>query len=413
MLYPKKYITAKVPISDTGTATTGDEGGARAPQKEKYDDDDQHDGDDQRALDVLDGSADRRRPVENGGDVDALGDGGSQRRQLGRDALDGLDDVCARLAVDDDDDRRLAIQVAGSADVLRGVYDVGHIGQADSRAAVIADHQGFVLVRVGDLVIGDDVRGDQVVGDLAGGLMGILQAEHGLDVLQREAHAAELRGIDFHAHGRERASAHAHLPDALDLRKLLLDDGGSRVVQLGAVVFVRGEPEDHDGRVGRIDLAIRRIGGKVGRQERSRGIDTCLHVARGEIDVAAEVELQRDGRGAERTRRGHLGEARDVAELALQGSGDGRCHDLRAGARQARGNGDGRKINLRQRRDREHREGDGSGHGNRDRQQRGGNGPPDEGCRQDHGSSGGGGWFPGCAAFGAGWRHLANRSKKM
>ena len=243
--------------------------------------------------------------------------------------------------------------------------------------------------------------------------MRILQAERGLDILQRKPHAAELGGIDFHAHGRERASAHAHLPDALDLRKLLLDDRGSCVVQLGAVVFVRGESEDHDRRVGRIDLAIRRIGGKVGRQERSRGIDTCLHVACGAIDVAAEVELQRDGGGAERTRGGHLGEARDVAELALQRSGDGRCHDLRAGARQARANGDGRKIDLRQRGDREHRESDRAGHGNRDGQQRGGNGPPDEGCRENHGSSGGGGSFPGRVASGAGWRHLANRSKKM
>ena len=98
-----------------------------------------------------------------------------------------------------------------------------------------------------------------------------------------------------------------------------------------------------------IDLAIRRIGGKVGRQVRSGGIDAGLHVARGDIDIAAEVELQRDGGGAERTRRGHLGEACDVAELALQGSGDGRCHDLRAGAGQAGGHGNGRKIDLRQR----------------------------------------------------------------
>src|SRR5271169_5469870 len=99
--------------------------------------------------------------------------------------------------------------------------------------------------------------------------MGILQAERGLDVLQREAHAAELGGIDFHAHGRERASTSAYLPNALDLRKLLLDDRGSCVVQLAAIVFVRGKSENHDGRVGRIYLAIRRIGGKIGRQERS------------------------------------------------------------------------------------------------------------------------------------------------
>ena len=54
---------------------------------------------------------------------------------------------CLRPARGDDDDRGPSIQIAGSADILRGVYDVGRIGQADCRAAVIADYQGLACPR--------------------------------------------------------------------------------------------------------------------------------------------------------------------------------------------------------------------------------------------------------------------------
>ena len=83
----------------------------------------------------------------------------------------------------------VAVEVARGADVLRGVYDVGDIGEADRRAVVVTDHQRPVFVRVRDLVVGEDVRGDQVVGELARRLMGVLQAEHGLHVLQCESHS--------------------------------------------------------------------------------------------------------------------------------------------------------------------------------------------------------------------------------
>ena len=44
------------------------------------------------------------------------------------------------------------------------------------------------------------------------------------------------------------------------------------------------------------DFAIGRIAGQVGGQLAARGVDGCLHIAGGGIDVAVEIELQRDGR---------------------------------------------------------------------------------------------------------------------
>ncbi len=55
----------------------------------------------------------------------------------------------------------LAVQVAGGANVLARIGDVGDVGQPDGRAVVIADDQRLVVVGLGDLVVGDDVRGDR------------------------------------------------------------------------------------------------------------------------------------------------------------------------------------------------------------------------------------------------------------
>ena len=56
--------------------------------------------------------------------------------------------------------------------------------------------------------------------------------------------------------------------------------------------------EDQDRRIGGIDLAVGGRGGQVFRQLAAGGVDGRLHVLRGGVDVAVEVELQRDLRRA-------------------------------------------------------------------------------------------------------------------
>ena len=74
-----------------------------------------------------------------------------------------------------------------------------------------------------DLVVGEDVRGHIAVGDLAFGQIGVLQAQHGLQIRNGQSIAGQLRGVRVHAHGRQRAASDIDLPDALDLRQLLLE----------------------------------------------------------------------------------------------------------------------------------------------------------------------------------------------
>ena len=57
---------------------------------------------------------------------------------------------------------------------------------------------------------------------------------------------------------------------------------------------VGGHRQDHDRRVGRVDLAVGRRRRQVARQLPSGGVDRGLDVVGGGVDVAVEIELQRD-----------------------------------------------------------------------------------------------------------------------
>ena len=98
---------------------------------------------------------------------------------------------------------------------------------------------------------------------------------------------------------------------------------------------LRGQRQDQDRRVGRIDLAVGRVAAAGGRQVGARGVDRRLHVARGAVDVAVEVELQRDARRADASSCEVISVTSAIwPRCRSSGVGDARRHRLRAGARQ-------------------------------------------------------------------------------
>jgi len=98
--------------------------------------------------------------------------------------------------------------------------------------------------------------------------------------------------VHFHAHGGQRTSTHLHLADTLNLGQLLREDGRSDIVHLRRGDHVRLHGEDDDGLIGRVYLAVTRIGRKVRGQEGFGGLDGGGHIAGGSINVAAEIKLQ-------------------------------------------------------------------------------------------------------------------------
>src|SRR6266403_3535170 len=161
--------------------------------------------------------------------------------------------------------------------------------------------------------------------------------------------AVELVRVHFDAHGGTRTAPGKNLADAFHLRELLREDGIGSIVDLRGRNIFGTQRQQHDRGIGRIDLAVAGLTGKIGRKLAAGGVDGGLNVARGSIDVAVEVKLKSNAGGTEPARGSHLRDAGDAAELALKGRGNSGGHGFRASARQTRADTDGRKINLRQR----------------------------------------------------------------
>ena len=120
-------------------------------------------------------------------------------------------------------------------------------------------------------------------------------------VVEREpARRGGLR-IDLHAHGEFLRAVDLHLGDAGQLRDLLR--------QHGVGVFVHGRQrqrrrdvgDEQDREVAGIDLAEARRRRHLDRQPALRDRERGLHVERGGVDVAVEVELDGDARACRAT----------------------------------------------------------------------------------------------------------------
>ena len=106
---------------------------------------------------------------------------------------------------------------------------------------------------------------------------------------------------------------------------------------------------------------------------------------RGAVDVAVDVELHDDGRGADGACGRYFRDAGDFAEPALQGRGDGIRHGFRIGAGTGGEDDDRGDVDAGQRGDGEEAIGDDAGKQQSDRQQHGGDGSGNEGSGDVHG----------------------------
>ena len=185
-------------------------------------------------------------------------------------------------------------------------------------------------------------------------------------------------GVDLDPHRRQRRAGDVDLADARKLRQPLLEDVGGEVIELSGRVGRRRHGDDHDRRVGGIDLMVGRILAQAGRQVDPRGDDGRLDVAGGAVDVAIKAELERDAGRAERALRRHLVDVGDLAQVALERRRDRGRHGVGARAWHVRLNGDDGKVDLGQGRNRQPRIAQQSGENDADRQQDRRHRPADE-----------------------------------
>ena len=277
---------------------------------------------------------------------------------------------------------------ARDAVVLHAVDHAADVGQANRRAVAPGDHQVLVGGGIDQLVVGAEGEGKARAVEAALGAVHIGVGDGGAHVLHRQSVGGEAGGIDAHPHRGAQAALHGDAADAVDFGQFRLQQRVGGVADLVDRQGVGGQRQRQDRRVGRVHLGVDRRVGKVGRQRTRGGVDRGLHVLRGGIHAAVEVELQRDLAGALGALRGHRDQTRDLAELALQRGGDQGLHGFRAGAGKLGGHLDGGEVDLRQRGDRQRAVAQGAGQQDRDRQQPGGDGAGDEGGGDVHGVRG-------------------------
>ncbi len=129
---------------------------------------------------------------------------------------------------------------------------------------------------------------------------------------------------------------HVHLRDAVDHRQPLRDRLLRVLVDHRQRQRGRSQHEQDDRLIAGIRLLVRRRRRHLRRQRARRAPDHGLHVLRGGVDVAAQIELQRDVGRALLARRVDVAQAGDARELLLERQRHGRRHRLGARARQRR-----------------------------------------------------------------------------
>ncbi len=182
---PARYITPNVPTSETGTATLGISVARPSRRNTNTTRITSTTEIGERAPDVAQRRADRRRALHRRRQRDRAGNRRAQRRQQRRYAVDRLDDVRVGLAVDDHEHRRLAVGHAGVAQVLHRVDDLGDVGQLHRAAVAVGDDERQVLGRRLRLVVGVDLPVPVAVLDRALGPVGVRGGERRAHLLER------------------------------------------------------------------------------------------------------------------------------------------------------------------------------------------------------------------------------------
>ena len=256
--------------------------------------------------------------------------------------------------------------------------DFGDVREPDRRAVAVGDHQIAILRCVGRLVVGVDLIVVVVVLDRALWAVGVGRSQRGADVLEPDAVVEDRAGVDLDPHRRQRGAGDVDLADARKLRQPLLQNVGGEVVELSRRVGRRRHGDDHDRRIGGIDLMIGGVLAQAGRQIDPRRDDGGLDVARRAIDIAIKAELKRDAGRAERALRRHLVDVGDLTQVPLERRRDRGRHGVGACAWHIRLNRDDRKVDLRQRRNRQLRIAQEAAEHDSDREQNRGDGTANE-----------------------------------
>ena len=206
----------------------------------------------------------------------------------------GANNIGPALAADHQDHRRIMVVEAAGVTVFHRVGHGGQVTQTDHGAIAVADDQIAVFL-----------GGAQRIADAQPPAMGLLLDESQriqggalgdgvADFIQRDAVVQQRSGIQLHPHRRQRGPGDTDLPYPGNLRQLLRQDGGGRIIEGAGGEIGRAQRQRHDRRLGRVDLAVLGVAGHARRQLAAHRVDGRLHLPGRLVDVPVQLELQHD-----------------------------------------------------------------------------------------------------------------------
>ena len=271
----------------------------RAPvlEEEEDDEDDEYEGDDERAEDVLHAGVDARGAVDDRGGLDAVRKPLREAFHRGLDLAAHSHGVAARLLVNDDHGRRVALVGRAYAVGLAAERHLGDVAQTDLFARGGGPHDD-----VGELRGGGDLRrhghrigvghavGSRLGAELPGRVDAALLLDGGRHLADGDAVVFQHVGPQPHPHGVFARAHDRDLAHAVDLQQLVLEiDVGVIREELPVVAAVAVQRVDHQ--ESRHGLACRDPlpGDRRGEFGRGRR-DVVLGEDGVEVGIGADVE---------------------------------------------------------------------------------------------------------------------------
>jgi hypothetical protein len=358
--------------------------------------DDEQQRHEHRDLNIAERLADRARVILTRRQVRGRRELRDERREQLADRVGHLDRVRARLPHHLEHDRLLdvdlAVRVLGVepvavVDVLDAVDDRGDLLETHRRALAVRDDDRPERGGVHELTRRLDVEGRVRPEQLTRRQVHVPVLHRLVDFVDADLLRVELVRIELDADRVLLRALHLHLRHAADHRDPRRDHVLRVIVEHRHRQRARRQVQRDDRLIVRIVLAERRRRRHARGQQRHHRRDRRLHVDGGAVDVAIEIELQRDVGAAGAAARHHRVEARDRRELPLERARDRRGHRARIAAGEAGVDVQRGVIHLRQIAHRQRAIGDDAEQRDARHQQAGGDRTADEDLREVHGST--------------------------
>ena len=217
-------------------------------------------------------------------------------------AADRIDDrhgIGVGLALNGEHDRAVVIEPACDLVVLDAVHDASNRLEMNRRAVAVGDHDLAVLLGLGHGARGRERHALLGSVESADRRIGVRLGNDGANVLERDVARSRGDGIDLDAYGEFLRAVDQYLRDAGKLRDLLGERDLTVFVDDRQRKSGRIQADIQNRKIARVYLPKARRNGHFDRKLASSNRERRLNVEGGAIDVAIEIELNRNGCNAE------------------------------------------------------------------------------------------------------------------